>query len=174
MAKRTCMETALAKLNYRMRTVRELERSLKELGYEESEIRETLEELKSFGYLDDRRYGIEFFRASRKKNWSSQRITRAMKEKGLESETIRSVMDELEDTDELERSGLTLDDRETALQEGLRMARVHLRSGKEIDEKFLNKVGRRLMTLGYNSGCCYYVMGRLKDNSDLSCEEEEY
>ena len=172
MAKRTCMETALARLNYRMRTERELEKSLRELGYEEEEIGDTMAELRGFGYVDDLRYGLEFFRVSRKKNWSSSRIMRALKEKGLDSETLGRVKDELEDSDDLENSGLTLDERETALREGQRMARTHLRSGREIDEKFLNKVGRRLMTLGYNSGCCYYVIGKLRDGAGIAEEEE--
>ena len=172
MPKRTCMETALSKLNYRMRTVRELEKSLKESGYEEDDIRDTIEELLEFGYLDDRRYGTEFFRVSRRKNWSRSRIMRAMKEKGLSSDTISSVMDELEDSRELADSGLVMDDRETALREGLKMAQSQRRSGKSIDEKFLQKIGRRLMTLGYDPGCCYYVIGRIRNSSDLNKEEE--
>lgn len=174
MAKRTCMETALAKLNYRMRTVHELTVSLKELGFESEEIEETIEELKSFGYLDDLRYGVEFFRSSRKKNWSGNRIMRAMREKGLDRETIAAVMDEMENSEDLRGMELSMDDRETALKEGLRMAKSQEAGGRAIDEKFLGKVGRRLTSLGYDPGCCYYVIGKLRDRISESEEEEIY
>ncbi len=174
MAKRTCMETALAKLNYRMRTVHELTVTLKELGFESEEIGETLEELKTFGYLDDVRYGVEFFRASRKKNWSRNRIMRAMREKGLDSETVAAAMDEMENSEDLKGTDLSMDDRETALKEGLRMARSREAGGRPVDEKFLGKVGRRLTTLGYDPGCCYYVIGKLRDRINGSEEEETY
>ena len=45
MAGRTCMEAALSKLNYRMRSREELRGILDGLGYDSDEISETLDEL---------------------------------------------------------------------------------------------------------------------------------
>ena len=50
------METALSKLNYRMRSKAELTKALAELDYDSDEISETIEELETFGYIDDRRF----------------------------------------------------------------------------------------------------------------------
>ena len=78
MAKRTCMEAALSKLNYRMRSKAELKKALADLDYDTEEIAETIEELESFGYVDDRRFSEKFIRSSARKNWSSSRIIRAL------------------------------------------------------------------------------------------------
>ena len=174
MSKRTCMETALAKLNYRMRTEEELRRSLKDLDYDKEDIDKTLEELISYGYVDDDRYVREFYRISRRKRWSRNRILRALKEKGISSVRAVNVLDDLEASGEMEDLGLSFDERETALELGIDMAQSQLRSGKEIDDNFLKKVGRRLTSLGYDTGCCFYVMNRLRDRAkDLSEEDEE-
>ena len=168
------METALAKLNYRMRTEEELRRSLKDLDYDKEDIDKTLEELISYGYVDDDRYVREFYRISRRKRWSRNRILRALKEKGISSVRAVNVLDDLEASGEMEDLGLSFDERETALELGIDMAQSQLRSGKEIDDNFLKKVGRRLTSLGYDTGCCFYVMNRLRDRAkDLSEEDEE-
>ena len=53
------------------------------------------------------------------------------------------------------------------------MADEQLAKGKEIDDKFLSKVGRRLMSLGYNSGVCYYVIGRIREDKKNTERWEE-
>ncbi len=172
MSSRTCMEAALAKLNYRMRTVSELRRMLLELGYEAEETEETLEELKEFGYLDDLRYASEFFRSSRRKNWSRARIIRTLKEKGISGELAARAIGELESSEDASLTGISFDERETALKAGVKMAESQIRGGRPIDENFLRKVARRLTSLGYDPGCCYYVINRLRDQKD-SFEEED-
>ena len=37
----------------------------------------------------------------------------------------------------------------------------------------LSKVGRRLMSLGYNSGVCYYVIGRIREDKKNTERWEE-
>ena len=130
MGKKTCMETALNKLNYRMRTEGELRKTLEELDYSGDEIRDTLDELKDFGYLDDLRYSKEFLRNSRKKSWSLSRIRRALREKGVDPEVIDNAFYDAEDSGELTEEGLSLDDREAALQAGIKMAERELAGGK--------------------------------------------
>ncbi|MBQ1401403.1 MAG: RecX family transcriptional regulator, partial [Firmicutes bacterium] len=75
-ADRTCMEAALAKLSYRMRTENELRKALEELEFDSGDIDSTIDELKTLGYIDDERYVREFYRSSRRKNWSKNRMIR--------------------------------------------------------------------------------------------------
>lgn len=172
MAKRTCMEAAMSKLNYRMRTKAELKSALADLGYEQDDIAETIEELVAFGYLDDARYSEEFIRSSSRKNWSSSRILRSLREKGISAEMADEAMDKHLDSEE---SGYSADafDKERALKTGLKMAEEQIAKGKELDDRFLGKVGRRLMSLGYGSGTCYYVIGRIRNRSKEEDERED-
>lgn len=172
MAKRTCMEAAMSKLNYRMRTMAELKAALEDLGYERDEIADTIEELETFGYLNDRRYSEEFIRSSSRKNWSSSRIIRALKEKGISSAMAEEAMENHLNNEETGSSADTFD-RERALKTGLKMAEEQVAKGKEMDERFMGKVGRRLMSLGYGSGICYYVIGRIREEKRGTEQLEE-
>ena len=173
MAKRTCMEAALNKLNYRMRSKAELKKALADLEYDSEEISETIEELETFGYVDDRKFSEEFIRSSARKNWSSSRIIRALREKGIDKTMAEEAMEDHLNGEETVADPGTFD-RERALGTGLKMADEQLAKGKEIDDKFLSKVGRRLMSLGYNSGVCYYVIGRIRvDKKNTERWEED-
>ena len=133
MAKRTCMETALSKLNYRMRSKAELTKALAELDYDSDEISETIEELETFGYIDDRRFSEEFIRSSARKNWSSSRILRALREKGITNDMAEEAMDLHLDEEESGTDPGSFD-RERALNTGFKMADEQLAKGKEIDD----------------------------------------
>lgn len=172
MAGRTCMEAALSKLNYRMRSKAELISSLKELGYEESEIDETVEELENFGYINDLRFSEEFIRSYSKKNWSSSRILRSLREKGICSDMAEEAMANYLAGIGEERTTGSLD-REKALETGLKMLDEQLRKGREPDDRFMGRVGRRLSGLGYDSSTCYYVIGALRKKSEDNREQEE-
>lgn len=171
MGKRTCMETALAKLNYRMRTEHELRKALSEAGFNNDEIDDSLEELKEYGYIDDLRFVREFYKSYRRKNWSRNRIIRALGEKGITSGMARDALDDFEGSQEFESLGLNSDERTEALKVGRDMARIQLNSGKNIDDNFLRKIGRRLTTLGYDTGCCYFVMKKIREEGNDSLEE---
>ena len=64
-------------------------------------------------------------------------------------------------------------DRKKAMETGLKMADEQLRRSGELDERFMGKVGRRLMSLGYDSSTCYYVIGALRKRSGERNEEED-
>ncbi len=173
MTKRTCMEAALSKLNYRMRSKAELKKALADLDYDSEEISETIEELETFGYVDDRRFSEEFVRSSVRKNWSSSRITRALREKGITKDMAEEALeDHLNGEDNGTDPGSF--DRERALTTGLKMADEQLARGKEIDDRFLSRVGRRLMGLGYSNGVCFYVIGRIREEKKSNGQGEEY
>ena len=172
MAKRTCMEAALSKLNYRMRSKAELKKALADLDYDTEEIAETIEELENFGYVDDRRFSEEFMRSSARKNWSSSRIIRALREKGISKDMAEEALENHLNGEESGTDSGSFD-RERAFSIGSKMADEQLIKGKKIDDKFLSKVGRRLMSLGYGSGVCYYVIGRLRDEKKSTDQVEE-
>lgn len=172
MSGRTCMEAALSKLNYRMRSSRELSTALRDLGYDEEEIRDVMEELENFGYIDDMRFSEEFIRSSARKNKSSSGILRSLKEKGISSEMAEAAMENYLNGEGEESSRRSFD-RERALQAGMKMAEEQISRGKETDERFLAKVGRRLTGLGYDSSTCYYVIGRIKEKGNAADDSEE-
>ena len=125
------------------------------------------------GYLDDERYVREFYRTSRRKNWSRKRIELSLKEKGIAQRISMEVIDDFELSSEFSDLGLNSDERQVALEVGLNMARTQLSRGKTIDDTFLKKVGRRLTSLGYDPGCCFYVMNKLKGLKNEPLNQEE-
>ena len=91
--KRSCMDAALSKLNYSMRTASELRKSLLDLDYEPDEVNSVIEELKEYKYLDDERYAIEFYKKCRRKNWALPRIIQALGEKGISRGTASAMLE---------------------------------------------------------------------------------
>ena len=168
--KRTCMDAALSKLNYSMRTAHELKKALLDLEYDPEEVESVIGELKEYRYLDDERYAIEFYKKCRRKNWSLQRILKALGEKGINRSAASAMLDEFFESDEFQDTGLEEDERTVALKVGLDMAEKQLNAGKEINDSFLGRVARRLGSLGYDTGTCWYVIGKVKD---LKKEDEE-
>ena len=168
--KRSCMDAALSKLNYSMRTAKELKKSLLSLDYDPEEVDSVIEELKDYRYLDDERYAIEFYKKCRRKNWSLQRILRELNEKGIDRGTAQVMLDEFFESDEFQDTGLEEDERAVALKVGLDMAEKQLAQGKEINDSFLGRVARRLGSLGYDNSTCWFVIGKIRD---LRKEDEE-
>ena len=168
--KRTCMDAALSKLNYSMRTAKELKKALLDLDYDPEEVESVIEELKDYRYLDDERYAIEFYKKCRRKNWSMTRILRELNEKGIAKSTAQVMLGDFLQSDEFRDTGLEEDERTVALNVGLDMAEKQLASGKEINDSFLGRVARRLGSLGYDNGTCWYVIGKVRD---LRKEDEE-
>ena len=56
------------------------------------------------------------------------------------------------------------DDRALAMEIGEKMVRQQRENGKDRDEKFFARVGRRLAGLGYDSGTIYSVLGKLRQD----------
>lgn len=180
MAEKKPLEIALRKLNARMKTEKEIYDLLKSYEFNEEEIGETIVWLRENRYLDDRNYVREYFRARKLKGMATGRILRELSEKGISQsvakETIEDYLYELEGPGNAGSFGnseglisvrddekILKPERETALEIGRKMAVSQLNSGKDCDEKFCARVGRKLMTMGYDSGTCYYVMGRIRN-----------
>lgn len=167
---KSAYDAACGKLNYRMRTEKEIRDFLQEAGYGSAEIQETIEEMKSLGYINDARYCEEFFRYGKGKARSEGRIIREMVQKGISPEFARNMIEDMKARDEEEYE----DDRQTAMHTALKMAQARLEEGKPPEEKFYAKVGRRLFQLGFDSGIIYGVIADLKKRMKPMYSEEEY
>lgn len=170
--KRTARDAALRKLSSRDRTEKEIRDFLAEAGYEADEAEDAVAFLKECGYLDDKNYCRKYYVYGSSKGKSRERIVRELVQKGIPAEHSRNVFEDMADDPQWQEN-LT-DDRTNALKIGSRMARDQEASGKELDEKFMARVGRRLMGLGYESGICYYVIGKLRDYSKEKAREDEW
>ncbi len=154
-------DAALRKLSFRARTEKEIRDFLAEKEFTEEEIEDTVSFLKEYDYLNDERYCRQYYIYSRSKGKALYRIIQELKQKGISSSVSKNVIDDMENDAEYE--GKLVDDREAALKVGLKMTRAQKNENKPIDEKFLAKVGRRLMSLGYSSGTCYFVIGKIRN-----------
>ena len=59
-------------------------------------------------------------------------------------------------------SARLFDEKKRALEIGAKMTRQHLSDGKELDEKFFARVGRRLAGQGYSADTVYFVVNKLR------------
>lgn len=150
---------AAAKLNYGMKTEKEMVGILLGDGYTPAEVDEAVAYLKEYSYIDDERYVKSFYMSGRDKNWSEFKIFHELSEKGIPKEKAEVLIDDYKASVEYE--GLK-DDNAYALRLGIKMANHHISEGKIMDEKFFGKVGRRLVDLGYRKSTVYYVIDKLR------------
>ncbi len=54
------------------------------------------------------------------------------------------------------------DEKARALEIAINMADRQLEDGKDLDDKFMARVGRRLAGQGYSADTAYYVLGKLR------------
>jgi len=154
-------EAALKKLGSRARTEKEIRNHLRSLGFSTEDVNDTVGFLKEYNYLNDERYCRQYYVYARPKGKALHRIIRELEQKGIPAGLARTALEDMEA--EPEYGGEVISDRDAALEVGLKMARQQEASGKDFDQKFLARVGRRLAGLGYNSSTCYYVMNKVKD-----------
>ena len=163
-------ERALKKLSTRERTEKEILDFLCGEGCTSVESKEIVAEFKEWGYLDDERYCRRYFEYGRSKGKAAARIIRELVQKGISADKARDVLlDMNEESDSVKWE----DDKCAALSVGMKMAGNQAVSGKPLDEKFLARVGRRLAGLGYDSGTCYYVIGKIRDYGKEREREDE-
>lgn len=173
---------ACRKLASRMRTEKEIRLHLKKLEFDDDTIDEVVSNLTEFGYIDDEKYCAEYFKYAKTKGKADARIVRELVEKGLTREMAKNVIDDVrESATEMQREMTENDGESTefvltdyrtdeyssdsrlAYEIGLKMTKGQLEEGKEIDQKFIARVGRRLAGLGYDSGIVYNILGKLRE-----------
>lgn len=154
-------EAALKKLGSRMRTEKEIADHLKSLDFGAEDIKDALEFLREYKYVDDSRYCRAYYTYARAKGKAQYRIIKELEQKGIPAAVAKTAFEDMEAEPELGEEPVS--DRDAAMEVGLKMARQQEASGKDFDQKFLARVGRRLAGLGYSSDICYYIMNKLKD-----------
>ncbi|MBR6799999.1 MAG: RecX family transcriptional regulator [Firmicutes bacterium] len=127
---------------------------LKGKGYEEDVIDDVIEQMKEYHYIDDYQFTEMYFAYGFEKGRGVSRIRRELAEKGVSSDIIDMVYEDLEEVP---------DETEMAME-----IAGPIVSGIDIDEldydakqKLKAKIGRRLMSRGFNSDVAYKVIGRL-------------
>ena len=145
------------------RTEKEIREYLKKKEYSQQEIDEAAEKLQEYRYLDDVAYGVSFIRQAAAKGWGRSKIDRSLMDKGVSRSDCEAAWDQLaEDADGGTDAAKLFDEKKRALEIAVKMTRQHLGEGKELDEKFLARVGRRLAGQGYSADTVYFVMNKLR------------
>lgn len=149
--KKTAMEAASAYLANRMRTVYELRKHLKEKEYDESEIDETVDELISLHYLDDNLYAERYYEYNREKKRGIKRAAAELKERGVDEAVIKNAAEDFLYNNKV-------NEYEDALAVALKVA-----EGKEVDDKLISKIARKLETKGYAGGDILKVLETIRN-----------
>lgn len=172
-------QAALRKLSARDRTEKEIGDFLREAGCSAEEVAKITEEFREWGYLDDEKYCRRYFEYGRSRGKASARIIKELAMKGISAERTRSVLEAMKEEAEDSRGpresagGQYKDDKSTALSVGMKMVANQVEAGKPVDDRFLARVGRRLAGLGYDSGTCYYVIGKIRSEVGGCAEAED-
>ena len=152
------MEVAAQYLANRMRTIAEMRQHLKDKEFSEAEINETVNDLIGLRYLDDYAYALRYYEYNTAKHRGSKRAMRELEEKGVDKETIKFALEDYIYESKVDEFRMAL---EIAAKEA---------EEKEIDDKLIAKVARKLDSRGYAQGDIIKVMSEMRrwDNSKLS------
>ena len=162
-SKMDAFDRAAGYLAIQPRTEKEIREYLKKKEYSQQEIDEAAEKLQEYRYLDDVAYGNSFIRQAAGKGWGRSKIDRSLMEKGVSRSDCEAAWDQLaEDAEGGMEAANLFDEKKRALEIAVKMTRQHLTEGKELDEKFLARVGRRLAGQGYSADTVYFVVNKLR------------
>ena len=162
-SKMDAFDRAAGYLAIQPRTEKEIREYLKKKEYSQQEIDEAAEKLQEYRYLDDVAYGVSFIRQAADKGWGRSKIDRSLMEKGVSRSDCEAAWDQLaEDAEGGMEAANLFDEKKRALEIAVKMTRQHLAEGKELDEKFLARVGRRLTGQGYSADTVYFVVNKLR------------
>lgn len=155
--KKSAFDAACDYLSRAEHSTKEVRDKLSEKGYDEAEIEEAVQKLTELRFLDDPGFTVRYIEYAMSKGRGMRRIREELRRKGIDSYLVEDAVYELTEGGQLsEDSG-----RERALAQAMAIA-----SGKEIDEKLIAKVARRLQTQGFESSEVYFAIGRLRDMKD--------
>lgn len=148
-------DVAVGYLAYRARTAKEMKDYLLKKGFEESDIEKTIEYLKERRYIDDVSYVNQYLRYGFSKHKALYRIKRELEQKGVSQFDIEDGIFMFEDENQKDINDIQM-------ANALKEAEKILSSKVEIDKKLLDKVGRRLNTLGYSTGMIYSILSEYR------------
>ncbi len=146
-------DAALKLLDYRMRTVKEVEEKLKEKGFSSQTIEETVSTLEEYRFLDDVTYAKDYLKG-RIAQRGIRVIEQELSRKGVDKEITRELSEDLED-----------EEYEAALF-ACRKKYRNLSSRESDSRRLKEKVYRFLMSRGYNYDLIKKVYEETAENSD--------
>lgn len=171
-----CKNTALRYITAQIKTEGQVEDYLKRKGFEPEHIKDTIEFLKEYNYVNDKEYCVLYYKDACRKGKGRRRIQQELLTKKVRMETIIEALEEYTNEDNIEHDDFLNEvgsEKDRALEVGRKMLRQHLELGKEADKNFMAKVGRRLITLGYDTSILYSVIGTLMKEGKVSDDNYE-
>ncbi|MDO4394289.1 MAG: regulatory protein RecX [Bacillota bacterium] len=155
----TPLERAVSYLTVRPRTRKQVSEYLSEKGCSEEEVREVIKQLEEYNYIDDEEYTRMYFARGFAKGHGEFRIKRELSQKGVDGNIIEDVIFDLREKDEVP------DQFQIAMQIGLDMLGRENLADMEYKErkKVEARIGRRLMSRGFDSSTVYGVLRALED-----------
>jgi len=140
---------ALRLLNYRFRSVVEMERKLRDRGFQADEIAEEIARLTAERWLDDARFAREYALSKLRARKGGRRIEMELRNFGVAKDVIRAaladVADEVDESSQL--AGLC---RKKAAQIAARHGESHLR-----EDRGRKKLVAYLLSQGYDPSAVY-------------------
>ncbi|MDO5331312.1 MAG: RecX family transcriptional regulator, partial [Bacillota bacterium] len=141
----SCLVAATIMLNTRSYSSAELTKKLKTRGYDDQTIQETIARLLEYGYLNDMEYAKSWARRMFASGKAPRRIEYELETKGIDKEIARQAAAEY---------------KESSREAALKIAEKY----KIETEKDLNRLGRKLASLGYEAGLIYDIINKLRKN----------
>ena len=117
---------------------------------------------------------LMYYKEAARKGKGRRRIEQELLNKKISKSVIRDALDEFVSEENPEYQEMIEDvgsESERALAVGRKMLSQHLELGKTADKNFMAKVGRRLMSLGYDSSILYSVIGTLMKEGKTSDDD---
>lgn len=150
-------DAALSYLSFGMRTELQMRNKLKEKGFDKDDdaciIDDVINFLTEYGFIDDLKYAVSYIEYGVAKGHGMLKIKNTLRERGIDRNVIEDAVYEFEKLKEDEGESF-LSEHERALAEALKTV-----DGKEVDDKLIAKVGRRLRSRGFGSDAVYYAVG---------------
>ncbi|QOX63274.1 regulatory protein RecX [Anoxybacterium hadale] len=176
-----CRDTALLFLNRRDRSVHEVRQHLASRDFDREEIDVAIAELIELGYLDDFRYCENYLRYAMGKGRGPGRVAAELKDKGLDPALIQEIVKEGFGKDAEKEAAMKEAQKILHAKSSFYAAAELINSGsngesfdeggenipREIDDKTIAKIGRRLSSLGYRTDVIYDIMSRIRKKSDF-------
>lgn len=154
-------EAALKKLSYRDMTELEIRKYLEKKGFSRESVSASVQLLKEYRYIDDARFAFQYFRYGFEKRKGRERIRRELLQKGVSESSIEKGWN-----DYLDEYGEP-DEEAMAEKEALAVLRSagyaeDEEPDKEIPDKILARVARRLSSKGYRPAVIYQVLDHFR------------
>lgn len=147
---------ALRYLSNRPRTVSEMRDHLLKKGGSLEEIEKVIEDFIQCRYLDDVKYTEMYLRYALGKRKALYRIKYELQQKGVKEFDIEDGIYLFEDENSVDINEIQ---RENAYKEA---DKILGKLGEEIEKKHLDKLARRLNTLGYSSSVIASILGEYR------------